>query len=156
MNWCLRTLEGLLTFISIMISVDFVDLPPIRDLRKRDLKNEVNVLVEHEGFKCGDVSVLYCTDEYLLDINRKYLNHDYYTDIITFDYSEGEFVSGDLMISWDRVKDNAIIENVHPLNELFRVSYHGVLHLCGYKDKEAKDKEVMTQKENFYLKKFKK
>jgi rRNA maturation RNase YbeY len=82
------------------------------------------------------------------------LNHDYYTDIITFDYSENDVVSGDLFISFDRVKDNANTYGISFENELKRVVYHGILHLCGYKDKTEKDVIEMREKENYYLSQF--
>jgi len=84
-------------------------------------------------------------------MNRKYLEHDYYTDIITFDYVEGDIISGDLFISVDRVKENAAKFETTFLNELVRVIFHGVLHLAGYKDKTTSDEQLMRKKENFYL-----
>ena len=99
----------------------------------------------------GDISIVFCNDEYLKVINVKYLNHDYYTDIITFDYSKGEIISGDLFISVDRVAENAKLNNVHFINELYRVIIHGVLHLCGYNDKTTKEKKEIRDKENFFL-----
>jgi len=111
-------------------------------------------LVKHENKELGDITVVFCSDEYLLDYNRKYLNHDYYTDIITFDYSTMNIISGDLFISTDRVRDNALAFEVDFFNELSRVLFHGVLHLCGYKDKSDSDQIVMREKENFYLDRF--
>lgn len=104
-----------------------------------------------EGYEVGDINLIFCDDEYLLGLNQQYLKHDYYTDIITFDYTEKKIVSGDLFISLDRVKDNAAQIGISKENELDRVMVHGVLHLCGYKDKNPIDKEVMTNKENYYL-----
>jgi rRNA maturation RNase YbeY len=95
--------------------------------------------------------LIFCSDEYLLDVNKKYLNHDYYTDIITFDYVEDKIISGDIFISSDRVRENANQFNVSFEMELFRIIIHGILHLLGYKDKTKKDKSLMTEKENFYL-----
>lgn len=105
----------------------------------------------NEGYEIGDINLIFCDDEYLLGLNQQYLQHDYYTDIITFDYTERKLVSGDLFISIDRVNDNAAQIGVTPKLELARVMVHGVLHLCGYKDKNPGEKEVMTNKENFYL-----
>lgn len=105
-----------------------------------------------EGHNLGDLSLVFCSDSYLLQVNQEYLNHDYYTDIITFDYTNDNLVSGDLFISIDRVRDNANSYNVEFLNELQRVVVHGVLHLLGYKDKSENDQKLMRQKENEYLK----
>tara|TARA_B100001093_G_C26844251_1_gene1022006 strand:- start:14 stop:427 length:414 start_codon:yes stop_codon:yes gene_type:complete len=99
----------------------------------------------------GALSIVFCDDEYLRAINVKFLSHDYYTDIITFDYSNNDTISGDLFISVDRVVENAKLNNVHFINELYRVIIHGVLHLCGYKDKTTKEKKEIREKENFFL-----
>lgn len=106
-----------------------------------------------EGLEPGMFNVIFCTDEYLYDMNMAYLKHDYYTDIITFDYSEEDTASGDLFISIDRVKDNANEMNISFLDELYRVIIHGFLHLAAYKDKTDSDKQKMTEKENEYLSK---
>ena len=110
-------------------------------------------LVKEEGKLLGDVSVIFVSDDYLLEMNQTYLNHDYYTDIITFDYCEQNVISGDLFISVDRVRENADVFNVDFGTELHRVIIHGVLHLCGYKDKTEDDEEVMRKMENKYLNK---
>lgn len=99
----------------------------------------------------GEINFIFCNDEFLIGINRKYLNHDNYTDIITFDYSEGNVVSGDIFISIDRIKENAKNYGVSFENELYRVMIHGILHLCGYKDKRRTEKEKMTAGEDKYL-----
>ena len=96
----------------------------------------------------GDVTLIFCSDDYLLDVNRQHLEHDYYTDIITFDYSDFPIVSGDLFISVDRVKENASDFNVSFEHELHRVIIHGFLHLCGYFDKTNEDEVLMRSKEN--------
>lgn len=111
-------------------------------------------LVTNEGKSTGDITVIFCSDEYLLEINREHLDHDYYTDIITFDYCFQNLISGDLFISIDRVKENAAEFKTTFLNELSRVIFHGVLHLCGYKDKLYEDEKLMRQKEQFYLNRF--
>ncbi|MEN9303201.1 MAG: hypothetical protein RL264_1630 [Bacteroidota bacterium] len=108
-------------------------------------------LVREESKICGDITVVFCSDDYLLQVNRTYLDHDYYTDIITFDYSDLGILSGDLFISLDRVKENAQDFSDSFENELKRVVFHGVLHLCGYKDKSKKDEKIMRIKENYYL-----
>lgn len=99
----------------------------------------------------GQVSVIFCSDNYLLEINRKYLSHDYFTDIITFDYCEGDVLSGDLFISIDTVKDNAEFYKSGFEQELNRVIVHGLLHLIGYDDHTEEQKKQMRAKENYYL-----
>lgn len=101
--------------------------------------------------KIGDINVIFCSDNYILDVNMKYLQHDYFTDIITFDYCEGKVLSGDLFISVDRVRENSIEFGTDFEEELHRVIVHGVLHLIGYDDHTDEDKKVMRQKENYYL-----
>lgn len=120
-------------------------------LKKSTIKKHLNYLVKSELCVLGEINIIFCTDDYLLEINKQYLDHDYYTDIITFDYVEGKRVSGDLFISVDRVKDNAVKFTTEFKKELVRVIFHGVLHLCGYKDKKEDDKKLMGEKENFYL-----
>ncbi|MFL2582682.1 MAG: rRNA maturation RNase YbeY [Flavobacteriales bacterium] len=99
----------------------------------------------------GEISYIFCSDQYLHELNVKHLNHNTLTDIITFDYCEKNRVNGDLFISIDRVKDNAKSFNSSIENELHRVMIHGILHLCGYKDKTPEDQNVMSAKEDFYL-----
>ena len=101
--------------------------------------------------KIGDINVIFCSDNYILDVNMKYLQHDYFTDIITFDYCEGKVLSGDLFISVDSVRENSIEFGTDFEEELHRVIVHGVLHLIGYDDHTEEDKKVMRQKENYYL-----
>lgn len=96
----------------------------------------------------GEISYIFCSDSYLLEVNRQYLSHDYLTDIITFDYTEGNSVSGDVFISAERVADNAIDFNVSYDEELLRVLSHGLLHLIGFNDKNESDQEVMTEQED--------
>lgn len=108
-------------------------------------------VVVSEGAQLGDIQFVFCSDDYLLEINKKYLNHDYFTDIITFDYTLDDLVSGDLFVSIDRVSDNASGYNCPAFDELLRVCVHGVLHLLGYKDKTPADTIVMRSKEDFYL-----
>lgn len=113
----------------------------------------VNTII-NEGFKLKELNYIFCSDAYLLQINQQYLNHDTYTDIITFDNSEeeGKIIS-DIFISIERISENARKFNVSETDELHRVIIHGTLHLLGYKDKTAGDKQIMTEKENFYLSK---
>ncbi len=103
----------------------------------------------------GNINFIFCSDEHLLNINIEYLNHDYYTDIITFDYTENAIISGDLFISIDRVKDNANAIGINFIDELNRVLVHGVLHLLGYKDSTKEEKNNMRSLEDDCLKKLK-
>jgi len=112
-----------------------------------------NTIVE-ENCKEGDINYIFCSDEYLHKINVQFLNHDTLTDIISFDYSVGKELHGDIYISVDRVKENASDFNVEFKHELARVLIHGVLHYCGYKDKSENDAELMRSKEDYYLNKF--
>jgi probable rRNA maturation factor len=120
-------------------------------LQKRKITNWIKETITAEGKITGDISFIFCSDDYLLEVNKKYLNHDYFTDIITFDYVENDVISADIFISSDRVKENASEFKTGFLNELLRIIIHGVLHLLGFKDKSKKDKLLMTQKEDFYL-----
>lgn len=101
----------------------------------------------------GNLSYVFCSDDYLLDINRSFLQHDYYTDIITFDLTEpgSKKIDAEIYISVDTIRDNAQRFDTSITKELHRVIFHGVLHLCGYKDKTSKDQELMTRKEDHYL-----
>ena len=134
-----------------MISIQFLEVRKPTFLKLNELKSFLKTLVLKEGKRVGDLSVVFCTDEYLLKVNQDYLQHDFYTDIITFDYCVGETVSGDLLISLDRVLENSVLENTTFDKEFFRVVFHGVLHLCGYKDKSKSDIIQMRAKENEYL-----
>lgn len=125
-------------------------------LDRNRISIDINDIIKSENYKSGKISVILCSDEYLLNINREYLKHDYYTDIITFNYGEDNFVSGDLFISVDRVTENADEYGQSFENELYRVIYHGILHLVGFDDKEESSKKLMKMKEDFYLNKFKK
>jgi probable rRNA maturation factor len=116
--------------------------------RKNALKRWISDCILAEDLKPGDVNVIFCSDEHLLEMNRTHLNHDYYTDIITFDFSVEGTVSGDLYISYDRVIDNATQNATSISNETYRVIIHGVMHLCGYKDKGKKDALTMRQQED--------
>jgi probable rRNA maturation factor len=101
-----------------------------------------------KSFVLSNLSVVFCSDEFLLKMNVEYLQHDFYTDIITFDYSDGKSISGELFISVDRVRDNAIALNKSFESELLRVIAHGVLHLMGYKDKSKADQKKMRSEED--------
>jgi len=134
-----------------MVLISFQDILPV-DINKTFFYEKwIEEVVIHEGFQLGDISIILCSDEYLLTINKEYLSHDYYTDIITFDYTENNVISGDLFISGDRVEENAKEYNISFLHELNRVIIHGVLHLCGYKDKTIGEKQEMRNKEDEML-----
>ncbi len=118
---------------------------------KKSVQELIFFLIDNEKKAPGDISVIFCSDAYLLNINEQYLGHDYYTDIVTFDYVENSVISGDLFISIDRINDNSKQLGVSFDEELLRVIIHGVLHLTGYKDKTIPEKKMMREKENFYL-----
>lgn len=121
------------------------------------LKEKLNVrrwlkfVAESEVKRLGDVSVIFCSDNYILDINMRYLQHDYFTDIITFNYNDGDVLSGDLFISIDSVKENSSIYSTEFIDELHRVIVHGLLHLIGYDDHTPEDQRLMREKEDYYL-----
>lgn len=102
--------------------------------------------------KCGDIAYIFCSDEKILEVNKAYLQHDYYTDVITFDYTEGDKISGDIFISVDTVRSNAEQFGTDYDEELHRIIIHGVLHLCGINDKGPGEREMMTRHENEALK----
>lgn len=123
------------------------------DFKQRMLtRNWLKLVAGSEIRKIGDINIIFCSDNYILDVNMKYLQHDYFTDIITFDYCEGDRLSGDLFISIDTVKDNAQFYGTEFSDELNRVIVHGVLHLVGYDDHTEPDQVQMREKENYYLK----
>ena len=119
---------------------------------RAQLKQFIQKLIRREGLQLGGLNYVFCSDKELLKINQDFLQHDYYTDIITFGYhSPGEPIQGEIYISVDRVKDNALQLGVPFKKELHRVIFHGVLHLCGYNDKNRKDQAIMRSKEEEYL-----
>jgi len=136
-----------------MIHFFYEDCLPFNQILQKKL-DKTTQLVEKEGFKQGELSVIFCSDNYLLSLNKTYLNHDYFTDIITFSYNEEGIVSGDLFISVDRTRDNAEKNNVSISNELARLVIHGMLHLCGFNDKAQEEIKVIRNKEEEYLKMF--
>lgn len=120
--------------------------------KNRRLNNAwLKLVAESEVKKLGQVNIIFCSDNYILDINQKYLQHDYFTDIITFDYCEGNVLSGDLFISVDTVRENSIFYKTEFEEELNRVMVHGLLHLIGYDDHTEEDQKTMRSKENYYL-----
>lgn len=120
-------------------------MPPIR---KRDTTAWIRRVAAAHNRKVGEIGYLFCDDEKILEVNREYLNHDYYTDIITFDYDEGEVINGDLVISLDTVRSNAALFGKSYEEELYRVIIHGILHLCGINDKGPGEREIMEAAEN--------
>lgn len=122
------------------------------DLKGKMANNRwLKFVAEAEVRKMGDVNIIFCSDNYLLDINMKYLQHDYFTDIITFDYCDGNTLSGDLFISIDSVRDNARYYGADFVTELRRVMVHGILHLIGYDDHSEEEVKTMRAKEDYYL-----
>ena len=122
------------------------------DLKAKSLNNKwLKFVAESEIRKIGDINIIFCSDSYILDVNMKYLQHDYFTDIITFDYCEGNVLSGDLFISIDSVRDNASFYGTEFSEELYRVMVHGVLHLIGYDDHTDSEQKMMRSKEDYYL-----
>ncbi|MFA6261284.1 MAG: rRNA maturation RNase YbeY [Bacteroidia bacterium] len=134
-----------------LIQFNFIDSKTSTLQHKTVLREWIHACILKEGFETGFISYNFTSDKYLLGLNKQYLNHDYFTDIITFDLTEGKMISGDIYISLDRVKDNSHLLNEMFHVELYRVIIHGVLHLCGYGDKSVKDAKTMRKKENYYL-----
>lgn len=108
-------------------------------------------IILSEDKKLGEINYIFCDDEYLLKVNQDYLQHDYYTDIITFDYVKGKTISGEIFVSLQRISDNASALSKEYEEELRRVLAHGILHLSGYKDKTEEEEQLMRSKEDFYL-----
>ena len=136
-----------------MATVRFYELTPVPWLvNRRDLKAMMLDLFDIERQPIHDLNVIFCDDEFLLSINKEFLQHDEFTDIITFDLSETAEVKGEIYISIPRIMENASLNNVKRSEELNRVIFHGCLHLCGYKDKLKNDQSLMRKKEEEYLK----
>lgn len=137
--------------------VQFHFLSPVPNLKNRTaLKAFISSTLKRKNRKLGSINFIFCSDDYLLQINKQFLNHHFFTDIITFDLSEGEKLEAEIYISIDRVRENASLFNTSLVNELHRVVFHGILHLCGLKDKTSKESEVMRKAEqkllNLYFK----
>ena len=135
--------------------ISFQNLTSIKKINTTETERLIKKIILSETKEVGDIVCLFCDDNYLLNINIKYLNHDYFTDVITFDYCEKDIISGDILISLERVVENAKKYNVSFLTEFYRVVIHGLLHLLGYNDKTKSEKELMRKKENYYLLKYK-
>ena len=127
----------------------FEEFKPFALPEKEIVKSLLALAAAEEG-EISEINYIFCTDEFLLEINKQYLNHDYYTDIITFDYTDS-MIAGDIYISLDRVFDNSDSFKTDRSQELCRVMAHGLLHLLGYKDKTDAEQELMTAKEDAYL-----
>lgn len=122
------------------------------ELKAKALNNKwLKFVAESEIRKIGDINIIFCSDNYILDVNMRYLQHDYFTDIITFDYCEKNILSGDLFISIDSVRENAVYYGTDFNDELNRVMVHGILHLIGYDDHSEEEISQMRAKENYYL-----
>ena len=129
----------------ITYNTENVKMPAIR---RRDVSRWIKQVAASYGRRVGEIGYLFCDDEKILEVNREYLSHDYYTDIITFDYDEGDVINGDLVISLDTVRSNAELFGKPYDDELLRVIIHGVLHLCGINDKAPGERELMEAAEN--------
>ena len=111
----------------------------------------INNIILSENKKLGDITYIFSDDDYILKVNQNYLNHDFYTDVITFDYVKGKIISGDIFVSLPRISDNAKMLNKDFRKEFLRVLAHGILHLCGYKDKSDEETSLMRNKEDHYI-----
>jgi rRNA maturation RNase YbeY len=135
-----------------MIAFEHLETEEITEINQN--KKWLNQVISNEAKVEGDITYIFCNDDYLLEKNIRFLNHNTLTDVITFDYCEGNSVSGDIFISIERVKENSEVFKVDFLTELNRVMVHGLLHLLGYKDKTEKESNLMRKKENYYLSKY--
>lgn len=131
--------------MAISFTTQNVNMP---DVNVTDVTNWVKRVAASYGKRCGDITYIFCDDERILEVNRAFLQHDYYTDIITFDYTSGNTISGDLFISLDTVRSNSHQLNESYERELYRVIIHGILHLCGINDKGEGEREIMECCEN--------
>ena len=130
-------------------------IPRVALASRKALKEFISLLCKKENRTIDEINIVFCSDEYLLQINQQFLDHDTYTDIISFDYTEKNGpLNGEIYISIDRVKDNALQLGSSFKQEIHRVIFHGILHLCGYKDKLKADKLLMREKEDFYLREY--
>lgn len=157
------------TFVSLFLFTNFENMPlssskskvcfffqgvKVSLANRTQLKKYVQSIFKKEGKQLQSINYIFCTDKAVLAINRQFLSHDFYTDIITFDLSDSNAIQAEIYISVDRVKDNAAQLGVSFKSELHRVIFHGVLHLCGYKDKKRKEIEKMRSTEGFYMNKY--
>lgn len=131
--------------------IDFFSETPFNLQNSEEIASWISAIISNENFEEGEVSYIFCDDEYLHRLNLEFLKHDTLTDIISFDNSLGNQINGDIFISVERVKENANLFNTSFENELHRVIIHGILHYCGYKDKNKKDADLMRSKEDAAL-----
>ncbi len=131
--------------------IDFNYLDKFQLSNEQEVRSWLEYVIDEEDRDLGEVSYIFCDDDYLYDINVKYLNHNTLTDIISFDYSLGKVVSGDIYISVERVEENARDRDIVFVDELHRVMVHGLLHYIGYRDKTDSQKKAMRKKEDYYL-----
>lgn len=131
--------------MAILYQAEGVKLPL---LKKRNISNWIKTVAQGYGKKLGDIAYIFCSDDKILEVNNQYLQHDYYTDIITFDYTEDNTISGDIFISIDTVRSNSEQFGTDYTEELHRIIIHGILHLCGINDKGLGEREHMTLCEN--------
>jgi probable rRNA maturation factor len=138
-----------------IVKFHYADTSRIPLRNKKEAKDFILKLFQAEEREVATLNYIFCSDEYLLDINRTHLKHDYFTDIITFDLSDNpSIIIGEIYISVPRVIENAAIHKTTSANELLRVIFHGALHLCGYRDKKKSEITIMREKENEYLRLF--
>lgn len=135
--------------MAISYNAEDVKMPPVK---KRETTNWIKTVASQHGKKVGSIGYIFCSDEKILEVNKSYLQHDYYTDIITFNYNEGDTISGDIFISLDTVRSNSENFKTDYNEELHRVIIHGILHLCGINDKTPQEQKEMTRNENEALK----
>ncbi len=122
------------------------------DIKNKNKTNEwISFIAENEGYKINEINYIFCSDTYLLNVNKEYLKHDYFTDVITFDYTEDKKIMGDIFISIDRINENFSLYSNNFYEELYRVMAHGLLHILGYNDSNNTEKMIMTEKEDYYL-----
>ena len=133
--------------------IEFQNIECDLKIKKKEFSSWLNEIIIEENKILGDIVYIFCDDDYLLAKNIKYLNHNTLTDVITFDYSKNKLISGDILISIDRVRENSNIFGVQFLNELQRVMAHGLLHLLGYNDKTEIEEKEIREKEDYYLEK---
>lgn len=137
----------------IQYIADGVEMPTIE---KQKINRWIKIIATDYQKKTGDINYIFCNDQKILEVNKQYLSHDYYTDIITFDYGKNDIISGDIFISIDTVKANAEEFEISYVEELNRIIIHGILHLCGQDDKTIELRQAMTGKENIALEKLRK
>lgn len=131
--------------------IDFTSIGDFSLKNKEAIEGWITFVIEEEEKEVGEINYIFCDDDYLLEINRKELKHNTLTDIISLDYTIGDVIFGDIYISYERIRSNAVELQVDDVDELHRVMVHGVLHYCGYKDKTDDEKKQMRRKEDYYL-----